>query len=138
MSISIKNNTHIAARIKKKLENKRKVFDVQMQEAASDIVERTTAGLDVDGFTFDEYSEAYELRREKKNYQTYPPNLTVTGNMLKALRSRVRVVGDKLEGVISWHDQTERKKARGNQNHRNFFGLSDQQVEKIKQKIREA
>jgi hypothetical protein len=114
------------------LPNLEKAMGIAVADASAEIVIRTKRGSDVDGNSFKAYTPAYaKHRREKLKRQSDRVNLQVTGQMLAAIRQKVKAVGNKVIGTIYFGDETNRLKAEGNSRYRNFFGLSENQVKTI-------
>lgn len=111
---------------------------VAVADAAFDIVQRTTKGVDVNDKSFKDYSPQYKkYRAEKLKRPTGVVNLQVTGQMLAAIRQTISKKESKVVGIIDFGDETNRKKAQGNSRYRDFFGLSDKQVKKIIETVNE-
>jgi len=87
---------------------------------------RTRKGKDVNGHTFDKYTDNYIAWKSKhggtKNggKQTSPPNLTLNSHMLNSMTHDTYAGGVK----IVFNSDDELKKAVHNQKTRPFFGLS--------------
>jgi hypothetical protein len=114
------------------LEDLKRGMGIAVADASLEIVDRTSRGTDVNGNSFKAYSTAYaKHRREKLKRQSDRVNLQVTGQMLASIRQKVRAAGNKVIGTIYFGDETNRNKAEGNSRHRNFFGLSENQVKTI-------
>lgn len=96
------------------------------------IQQRTVAGQNVEGAPFKEYSHSYAKVRERNNDQVTPPNLTITGDMLSSIR--LGQTERRKEGaviIITPNDQVQANKIAGNDKIRKFFGLSEQQRQRI-------
>lgn len=113
-------------------------FEQAISDEATRIVVRTQRGLDVDGNPFPEYSKQYAKVRRNAGRRTSPVDLTFTGQMLNSIQTRVTRALGKITGEIFFSSASEAAKARGNQKLRSFFGLSDEQVERIKDKMQKA
>lgn len=112
----------------------------EMQLARTGIIVRTQSGTDVTGGSFAPYSEGYAKARTKAGRRSSPVDLTFTGQMLQAITTAVRKVGSAIEGRIFFADAESATKARYNQedNERRFFGLSDEQMNRIRSAVYEA
>lgn len=106
-----------------------------IQDAASEIDQRTASGQDVDGQSFAPYAPSTVKSREKAGRRTDYVDLTFTGRMLASITHAVKRVGDGFEGTIFFGSAAEATKARFNQERRNFFGLSDEQIAKIRARL---
>lgn len=96
------------------------------------IQQRTVAGQNVEGAPFKAYSPSYAKVRERNNDQVSPPNLTITGDMLSSIR--LGQTERRKEGaiiIITPNDQVQANKIAGNDKIRKFFGLSEQQRQRI-------
>ena len=69
------------------------VYAKRAEKAAKFLVTRMVAdtnnGIDINGEPFPGYSDKYKQYRSDRKYQVDPPNLTITGQMLKAMTSEV-------------------------------------------------
>ena len=98
-----------------------------LEQETTEIIQRTQSGRDAKGRPFKPYSRKYAEYRVDHGRFTSPVDLTFTGDMLKAIHSKVRKNGsDRLEGVI-YLSANEADKARSNMKKRKFFGLSKKQ-----------
>jgi len=138
MTIKITNNSRIVFRVGKILEKKQVAFEKAMIDEVAEIAIRTLSGTDVEGKPFEPYTPKYAEFRKKKGRTAGLPNLSFTGNMLAAMRARFEKRPGRLTGIIGFLDTKERKKALGNQEHRNWFGLPRQRIDAIINKIKEA
>lgn len=103
----------------------------EIEKSITEIVARTQSGKDIEGNNFAPYSESYGKWKRDVKGRHLTPDLTLTGNMLKAIRSTVKQLKNGLiEGRIFILAQ-EADKAKWNQKLRPFFGLSDSQKEKL-------
>lgn len=99
------------------------------------IIERVqNRGEDVYGDFFEEYSPSYAAWRRKEGYQTGFVDLTVTGSMFDALT--YEVYGDEvhlffLPGTGRGSNTPNPAKAFYLQQDREFFGMTDEDVEEI-------
>jgi phage gpG-like protein len=96
---------------------------------------RIEEGRDVNDQPFDPYSDEYAEWRESKGYRVSPPNLTVTGNMLNSIASTVNENTTSFEGVVFFSDAAEAEKAKYNLEKREFFGFTDEQVNRIRDRL---
>lgn len=114
----------------------KKAMGIAVSDAALEIVNRTQSGTDVNGNKFADYSPQYKKHRLDKG-RSASPNLQFTGQMLAAIRNTVTQEDNKVIGRIDFNNETDRKKAEGNSRYRDFFGLSKEQVKKIKETIKQ-
>lgn len=136
MGITIKNAEVIVKVVKDRLEAMTDRLEVALADEATRIVIRTRKQLDVDGNQFDPLSPKYAKYKAKKGRKP-EPDLTFSGNMLNAIQTRVEKTQDGATGTIFFGSAREALKAAGNQQRRKFFGLSDEQVARIKKKLTE-
>lgn len=135
MPIEVKNADVIVRVVQERLQQMRQRLEQVLVDEATEIVLRTQDGKDADGKPFDEYSPKYAKYRAKRGRKTDPVDLTFTGNMLAAIQTRVEDTTDGARGVIFFNSALEAAKARGNMERRRFFGLSDEQVRRIRQRL---
>jgi hypothetical protein len=102
-----------------------------MLYAKTEITSRTTQGLDVNDQTFEPYSPEYAKFRRDKGYQVTPPNLTITGNMLKSIFLKTEEKPSSIASILLFAGALEAVKARSVNKLREFFALSPQRLEKI-------
>lgn len=103
---------------------------------ALDIKLRTQKGIDVDGASFEPYTPAYAKYRRVKGRSASPVNLLFTGDLLSSITTKVERSGDSIIGYIYFGDATNAKKAKGLMKKRKFFGLSEENKEKIRLDIK--
>lgn len=137
MGITVKNADVIVRVVKERLERMRQKLPAVMADAATEIVLRTQDGVDVNGMPFAEYEEKYAKYRERKGRQTDPVNLLFTGNMQAAITTDVQETPQGARGRIYFNSALEAAKAQGNQKKRRFFGLSEEQVQRIRSRLAE-
>lgn len=116
-----------------------------LEDEARAIIKRTQSGQDIDFAPFKPYSAAYKKWKEghtasgkrlatKRNplkaAVTSVVNLTLTGNMLKSLRTRVRPTDYGIQGEIFLMGR-EADKGRWNQRLRKWFGFDREQLKRI-------
>lgn len=106
-----------------------------MQDAATEIDVRSSSGQDVNGQSFAPYAPSTVKSREKAKRQTGYVDLTMTGRMWVALTSTAKRIGESFQGEIFFSTAEAAQKARFNQERRNFFGLSDEQIAKIRARL---
>ena len=142
---------HMAARFRKDVSaTGPRALEKALEQAAEEIVTRTTQGKDTRGNSFDGYSESYTKWLLAK-YGEARVDLTVTGTMLRNIKSKVEARGNSLQGRIFFLNQGYRKTSPGqrrtadvhqvakwNNATRPFFGLSKEQKATITETIRKA
>lgn len=106
-----------------------KRLEVLLEQEIGQIVQRTQAGQTVTGGAMVKYSDEYRLYKTKTGRKA-TPDLTFTGNMLKSIRSVVKVSGTIITGFI-YFLPSQAIKAFANQKLRPFFGLSGVQKQRI-------
>jgi hypothetical protein len=136
MPIEIKNAEVLIKLPEERLKAIDQNFEQALSDEATQIVLRTRRGVDADGSPFAPYTEAYAKRRSDKGRRTSPVDLTFTGNMLNAITVKVVRTLETIVGTIFFNSTTEALKARGNQEKRRFFGLSEEQVKRLTDKLR--
>jgi integrase len=136
MPIEIKNADVVIKTLEQSLEKIEARFEQAVSDEATRIVLRTQQGKDVDGNSFAEYTEGYAKYRSKRGRKVSPPDLTFTGNMLASIQTTFQKTADAIIGTIFFSSAREALKARGNQEKRRFFGLSDEQVKRITDKMK--
>lgn len=124
-----------------------------------EIRRKTQAGIDVNNEPFAPYTEAYrnwkngltasgQNRRRKKGRLVRDArakdgkpgrgdivNLTLSGEMLRSMFSKVETVGTTITGTITFlSDMADR--ARGNLKKRNFFGWSEEAKQRLLNKLK--
>lgn len=112
-------------------------LEKSLEEEITHIRLRTQRGIDVEDKNFRSYSPQYLKYRTDKGRNASTPDLTFTGRMLAAMRSKVTHVRGYLEGTIFFLS-SQRIKAKANNETREFFGLSKEQLVRITEKIRKA
>lgn len=138
MGIEIKNAEILIKLPEERLKAIDQRFEQALADEATQIVLRTQRGVDADGNTFTPYSEAYAKKRGDSGRQVSPPNLMYTGNMLASIATKVTRTLETVLGTIFFNSTREALKARGNQEKRRFFGLSEEQVKRLTDKLRGA
>jgi hypothetical protein len=102
---------------------------------------RTSAGMSAEGAPFTPYSPTYAIWRKKEGYPTSKVDLTLTGGMFNALTYKAEN-----DTVTSFFMDTPDKrnpkvrnpaKAFYNQQMRNFFSISADEVKKVEQMIKQ-
>lgn len=120
------------------------VFQKLMEKEVTALKVRTEGGKDIFGKAFDKYTPAYEklksgsgkVKNANKSARGANVNLRFTGNMMNSITSSVELVGGELVGIIA-PAPNEAAKAKANNETRPFFGLSDNQRERLRSRIKE-
>lgn len=81
----------------------RRAIERAALQAVSGIARATAKGVDADGRPFVAYTRAYAAKKQASGRNVVPPDLTLTGTMLRALRV-LRIVSSK-RAVIGWEGQ---------------------------------
>lgn len=133
-------------------------FEQLLQGAGREIVKRTQSGQDFQGSAFEAYTPEYQnwkngltpsgnARRRKKG-RLLPKgkagkpgrgdtvNLTLSGDMLGGVDSQVTREGFTMVGRIQFKTPDQSRKAVWNSKKRDFFKLSNAQIESIKNKLK--
>lgn len=137
MKITITNLEAIQRVLQAKFQQLKPAFREALDVERDRIRTRTQSGVDVQGKTF-KYYAAYTVKNRRNNdKQVDHVDLTFNGDMFKALKARFSETEWTITGVLSFGDESW--KVLKNENYgRNFFGLSNEQVEIIKNKLRNA
>lgn len=129
-----------------------KEFKKEMLLHETHIAKNTLGGKGYDDKRFREYSPATKKIRKAAGLQVSPPNLSQTGGMLKALKSKIsKAANGYVTGIIFVSNQAQRPlknkgksvsaavKARSVMNLGfTFFGITPKQVEEIQKKTTSA
>lgn len=135
MGIEIKSNFNPKQVAQRILENAETKLGRALEESAREIVQRTSGGKDVSGGSFAPYSPKYAAYKQKRGRRT-SVDLTFTGAMLRSIQTKIQRLSDGLLGTIYFVSPGEATKARANMERRKFFGLSQQQIAALKDKLR--
>lgn len=134
MGVSFKSSFSAAKHVKRITDDKQKRLELAMNSALLEMQKRTQEGKGADG-DLKEYSPAYAKFRQEK-YGNTKVNLTRTGQMLQAMKSKTELNTNGILGKIFFLAQ-ERAKAAFNQKLRpNFFKLSREQLQTIMKKLK--
>lgn len=152
MSLEVDVNFDLKKIYEDKMKRAEVALEKGIQEAATEIAQRTLAGENVDGFTFNPYSAGYAKYRSKVGRGTKVV-LQLTGTMLKSIQTTIErgvgsligkifitpTPGTKPPGRNPKKIPNAQEKAQFVQQvgNRKFFDLSDKQREKIVQRINE-
>ena len=137
MGIKFRRRINLDANLKDIRGNLSRALESALSDEVLEIQERTRSGKTVDGKAFERYSKGYEKYKTQRG-RNQRPDLTFTGNMLASITTTVKQVGDKIRGQIFFSSAKEAAKAGFNQTLRPFFGLSEKQVKRITQRLKEA
>ena len=127
--------------LKKLLEFQQRDIDEFGKKLADTHVKQIFAGLDADGKAFPDYTSGYAVRKGQGKYkgqvsrQVKPPNLTLTGAMLKSFKY-IRGEGGKAELEIDYgiEDAAQAKKLIDNQ--KGFFKVASGKIKRRPDKKR--
>ena len=119
-------------------------FQRLMQKEVTELKVRTVGGKDMFGKPFKAYSAAYAkfksgtgtVKNKNKSARGANVNLIFGDQMLQSITSSVELVGGELVGIIA-PSADEANKVAYNQETRKFFGLSDNQRERLRNRIKE-
>lgn len=119
-------------------------FQRLMQKEVTELKVRTVGGKDMFGKAFDGYTEAYAkfksgsgtVKNKNKSARGANVNLIFGDHMLQSITSSVELVGGELVGIIA-PAADQAAKVKGNQEKRKFFGLSNEQRERLTNRIKE-
>lgn len=135
VQVSVRNADVIIRLTKERIAKIAQRFEQVLADEAARIVLRTESGQDVNGSPFVDYTPAYARRKAKKGRQVAHPDLTDTGAMLGSIQTRVEPTTNGYRGTIFFGSAREAAKASGNMKTRRFFGLSEEQVTRIKDRL---
>lgn len=137
MTLKIENLGVIERAVKQRMEKLKPVFKEALGVEKERIKTRTQSGQSVDGKPFSKYSRKWAKVRKQAGLQTAYVDLTYSGDMFKAMKASFTADEASITGVISFDGKDEAKKAIENEMlGRSFFGLTDEQIEIIKNKLR--
>lgn len=137
--IKIENLQAIERAVKERTKKLKPAFQEALRLENERIKTRTQSGLNGDGqpFANNKYSKKWAKRREGKGLQTSYVDLTFSGAMFKAMKVSFNSNDTTTTGVISFIGKSEAKKAIEHEMYgRYFFNLTDEQIEIIKNKLR--
>lgn len=137
MNIKFENLQAIERAVKDRTEKMMPVFKDALGVEKERIVARTQSGLDLDGKKFIPYRPYTVKNRRKFKKQVAYVDLTFDGDMFRAFKvlfseGESSVTGTLTFGAESW------KVLKNEAYDRKFFGLSNEQIEIIKSKLRNA
>lgn len=119
------------------LQRRQQIFKAAVLSEQAEIIARTQSGRSIRGNVFEKYSEKWAAFREEKGRNVSPPDLTFSGTMLKSIDSKFETeVDETVKATIFFNQPLEAAKASGNQEKRPFFGLAEEQVKRITEKLR--
>jgi len=137
MNIKVENLEGIQRSIEARLQQMKPAFKEALDVEKERIKARTQSGLDVDGNTFKYYRPFTVKNRRKNKKQVNHVDLTFSGDMFRAFKALYSEDQWKITGVLTFGNESD--KVLSNESYgRNFFGLSNEQVEIIKNKLRNA
>jgi hypothetical protein len=136
-SVEVKGLPNFKKISKEDFEKREKRLNDFLAVAVKDIVKRTQSGTDANGGSFEKYTPEYaHYKFVKKKRGPGKVDLTFSGAMLRAMTHSVKRLGNALEGIINFTNVKDGEKARGNMQKRNFFNLSDTQIKKLMEIMR--
>lgn len=137
MTIKFERSVSADRLTKQILDAREKEFVAACQSELAKIKERTLAGKDYAGKTFEKYSEAYAQKRREEGRRVYPPDLTITGQMLDALKVNfVKLGAASLLAEFYFEGAFNANKAFWNNARREFFRLAKEQIARIDNRLR--
>ncbi len=137
--VTVKTTFKPSEKKRELLENLKKRMSQAIQKSEREIIKRTQSGKEIEGAAFEPYCDKYrewknsagKKRRQAALGRGDTVNLTLTGDMLRAITHTVDVEGNAVIGKIYFNGEFEAKKARWNMVKRPFFGLSKSQMKYI-------
>lgn len=149
MGIKYERTGNALFKVKNKLQTLDVVLGRELEFARGEIVKRAASGLGYDDNKLRGYSDGYKKQRQRQGYST-SVNLTLTGNMLRSISSRIEKNADKVTGLIfpfgaspsgvaprSRRVSTHAQRVEWTNRLRPWFALSKAQVKRITQAIQE-
>lgn len=133
MAIEIKNMVNIKVKIDKNIEQKAIKFETAVSDFVTKNLLDVEKGKDIFGNTFDDYNPKYEAWRKEIGKRGNPPNLRLSGNMMKSLNYRMNRLTNQFTAIIGFSDNSA--KVKGNLQKRKFFGLTKEALDKIKKRV---
>lgn len=137
MTIKVENIGVIERAVKERLGKLRPAFKQAVGLERERIKTRTQSGLDVNGNPFRYYVPRTVIARQAEKKQVAHVDLTFHGDMFRALKANFSETEWTVKGVITFGSQSW-KVLKNESYARKFFGLSNEQVEIIKTKLRNA
>jgi hypothetical protein len=137
MDLKISNLDVINIAVGKRIGKLVPVFKQAVGVEKDRIQSRTQQGIGFDGKKFSKYSAKWKKARQAAGLQTAHVDLTYTGDMFRAFKLSFLKGEASITGVMSFGSESykvEENEALG----RGFFGLTDEQIEIIKTKLRQA
>lgn len=136
MGITISGVGAIEKAVRARLTRMTPVFKEAVETEKERIISRTQSGVDVFGKRFIPYRPRWKKVRRSYGLQVDRVDLTFSGDMFRALKVSFSRDTRTITGTLSFG--SESKKAIENELlGRGFFGLSDEQIEIIKNKLRQ-
>lgn len=136
MTIEFKSNVDINLIKTNFITEQKKRLEIALQDAASEIKERSKAGQDATGKPFKKLSVSY-AKYKFEAIGNSNADMTFTGAMLRAIGTKVeQSAAGVLLGKIFFTSVKEASKAIDNMKSRKFFGLSKEQITKIANRLK--
>jgi hypothetical protein len=135
LSIEYIDRVDIEAMKRKIIDDRKRLLGVALEDAASEIKQRSFAGKDVSGSTFKPLSPTYKKYKLEKTGRS-TADMLLEGKMLAAIQTKVEEYANGLLGIIFFGSAKEAEKAAKNQKTRKFFGLAKDQIARIAETLR--
>lgn len=151
MPVIVTNQINITKLFTERLNELERDFAIEISDTLADIKQRTRGGSVIDGGSMRPYNKEYAALkggtgRSKRNTKSKrffnavskstKPDLTLSGDMIKAITYKTKRVGSKLIGEIFSSRSDQEDKIRFNNKTRPFFGLSEKQKKDLTNFIR--
>jgi len=137
MKIEVLNLDSISKAYQKRADKMERKLASSIKTEANQIKARTQSGIDVFGAPFKPYSLYWAIEREQRGLQSSYVDLTFTGDMFRAMKTRVQKLGNKIIGTIYFDSTDAQDKAYSNEKlGRYFFALNQKQAENIRNNLR--
>lgn len=142
MPLKVENKISLAKAFEAVITDLERDFDIEVSDTMRDIKQRTRSGSVIDGGAMRPYTKEYAAlkggtgrsKRNTKNKRFFnavskstKPDLTLSGDMIKAITYKTKRTGHKLIGEIFFSRDDQEGKGQGNNKRRPFFGISEKQ-----------
>lgn len=137
MGLSISGLENIKKVVTERLNKMKPAFEEALEVEKERIQERTQSGYDVKGAQFRSYRPLTVKKRRAANKQVAHVDLTFEGDMFNAFKISFAQNSTAITGTMSFGKESWKVIKNQDVYGRQFFGLSKEQLEIIKSKIRQ-
>ncbi len=153
MTLKVTNNLDFKRLTTEMQANLANELGTALADETRNIVKRTQAGQTIDGTSMKPYTREYAAfkggtgrsKRTGKTKRFYnsvskstKPDLTFSGQMLRAITFTILNLGNKIQGKIFFTSADVEARAQANNIARPFFGLSTEQQKRISERMNRA